>query len=163
MGESRKLTDLPVLTAGNTQEINMSDVASKVTIKSGQLNLEAIADLDISPYYQHKAKLQDNRDYARTIPSDIISAKVYSEHSPSIYVLLNHNGKYHGLIYNLKTKQLREPTDVKLLDLIACTEDTETALVDYDQVEELSDAAFKLGVTKRVLNLKMLSEHVPCT
>ena len=142
-GESRKLTDLPVLTAGNTQEINMSDVASKVTIKSGQLNLEAIADLDISPYYQHKAKLQDNRDYARTIPSDIISAKVYSEHSPSIYVLLNHNGKYHGLIYNLKTKQLREPTDVKLLDLIACTEDTERALVDYDQVEELSDACIQ--------------------
>ncbi|MBD1925095.1 DEAD/DEAH box helicase family protein [Trichocoleus sp. FACHB-90] len=142
-GESRKLTDLPVLTASITQKINMSDVASEVTIRSGQLDLEAIAELDVSPYFQHTAKLQDNRNYAETIPSDIISAKVYSEHSPSIYVLLNHNGKYHGLVYDPKTKQLREPTVVNLLDKIVCTEDTETALVDYDQVEELSDACIQ--------------------
>ena len=138
-GESRKFTDLPVLTAGNIQEINMLDVASQVTIRSGQLDLEDLADLDISPYYQHTAKLQLNRDYAKSIPSDIISAKIYGENSTSIYVLLNYNGKYHGIVYNVKTKQLREPDVVKLLDLIACTEDTETALVNYDQVEKLSD------------------------
>lgn len=147
-GESRKFTDLPVLTAGNTQEINMSDVASQVTIRSGQLDLEDLADLDISPYYQHTAKLQLNRDYAKSIPSDIISAKTYGENIPSIYVLLNYNDKYHGLVYNPKNKQPREPDVVKLLDLIACTENTETALVDYDQVEELSNACIQAWCDK---------------
>lgn len=148
-GESRKLIDLPVLTAANTQEINMLDIASQVTIKSGQLDLDALADLDISPYYQHTANLQLNRDYAKTIPSDIISAKITQESSPFIYVLLNHNDKYHGLVYNPKTQQLREPSIVKLLDLIACTENTEIAVVEYDRVEELSDACIKAWCNKQ--------------
>jgi len=148
-GESRKLIDLPVLTAANTQEINMLDMASQVTIKFGQLDLDALAALDISPYYQHTAKLQLNRDYAKTIPSDIISAKITQEPSPSIYVLLNHNDKYHPLIYNPQNQQCREPSIVKLLDLIACTEDTEIAAVEYDRVEELSDACIKAWCNKQ--------------
>lgn len=150
--ESRKLIDLPVLTKVETQEINLSDVASQVTIRSGQLDLEELADLDVSPYFQHTAKLQDNRDYAENIPSDIISAKTYSEQEPLIYVLLNHNGKYHGLVYNPKIRQLREPTVVKLLNLIGCTEDTETAFVDYDLVEELSDTCIRAWCEKEDVN-----------
>lgn len=148
-GESRKLIDLPVLTAANIQEINMLDMASQVTIKSGQLDLGALADLDISPYYQHTAKLQLYRDYAKTIPSDIVSAKITQEPDPCIYVLLNHNNKYHGLVYNPKTQQVREPSVVKLLDIIACTEDTEIAVADYDLVEELSDACIKAWCNKQ--------------
>jgi hypothetical protein len=151
-GQSRKLIDLPVLTKVKTQEIDMLDVASQVTIRSSQLDLEELADLDISPYFQHTAKLQDNRNYAENIPSDIASAKTYPEKNPGIYVLLNYNGKYHGLFYEPKTKQLREPTVVKLLDLIACTEDTETALVDYNQVEELSDACIRAWCDKEGVN-----------
>lgn len=150
--ESRKLIDLPVLTHVETQEINLSDVASQVTIRSGQLDLEELADLDISPYFQHTAKLQDNRGYAENIPSDIISAKTYSEQEPLIYVLLNHNGKYHGLIYNPKIRQLREPTVVKLLNLIGCAEDTETAFVDYDLVEDLSDICIRAWCEKEGVN-----------
>jgi superfamily II DNA or RNA helicase len=151
-GESRKLIDLPVLTKVKTQEIDMLNLASQVTIRSSQLDLEELADLDISPYFQHTAKLQDNRKYAENIPSDIISAKTYRENNPAIYVLLNHNGKYHGLVYEPKTKQLREPTVVKLLDLLACTEDTEIALVDYNQVEELSDACIRAWCDKERVN-----------
>ncbi|MCP2729613.1 helicase-related protein [Limnofasciculus baicalensis] len=151
-GESRKLIDLPVLTQVKTQEINMLDVASQVTIRSGELDIQDIANLDISPYFQHTAKLQDNRDYAQSIPSDILSAKTYKDPHPSIYVLLNYKGKYHGLVYDSITKQLREPTAVKLLDLIACEENTETALVEYDLVEELSDACISTWCNKEGVN-----------
>jgi superfamily II DNA or RNA helicase len=138
-GESKKLIDLPVLTISNTQEIDMPDIASQVKIQSAQLDIDDLADLDISPYYQHTAKLQLHRDYAKSIPSDIISTKITQERSHSIYVLLNYGGKYHGLIYKPETQHLHEPTVVKLLDLIACEEDTETASVDYDYIEELSN------------------------
>lgn len=148
-GESRKLIDLPVLTAANIQEVNMLDLASQVTIKSGQLDLDALADLDISPYYQHTANLQLNRDYAKTIPSDIISAKITQESNSSIYVLLKHNDKYHGLIYNPKTQQLREPNIVRLLDLIACSKDTEIAVVEYDWVEDLSHVCIEAWCNKQ--------------
>jgi hypothetical protein len=48
------------------------------TIQSGELNMEALADVDISPYYQHTAQRQLNRRYAEGIGNDIISAKIYS-------------------------------------------------------------------------------------
>ena len=148
-GESRKLIDLPVLTAANTQEVNMLDLASQVTIKSGQLDLDALADLEISPYYQHTANLQLNRDYAKTIANDIFSAKITSESSSCIYVLLNYNKKYCGLIYDPITQQLREPNIVQLLKLIECSEDTEIAVVEYDWVEELSDTCIKAWCNKQ--------------
>ncbi|MEQ9001683.1 MAG: helicase-related protein [Coleofasciculus sp. B1-GNL1-01] len=150
--ESRKLIELPVLTMERTQEINMPDITSPVTIRSGQLDIDELANLDISPYYQHTAKLQLNRNYAKNIPSDIVSAKIYSESDPSIYVLLNYQGKYHGLVYEPKTQQLREPTVVKLLDIIACTEDTETAWIDFDKVEKLSDACINKWCDKEGIN-----------
>jgi len=142
--ESRKLIDLPVLTEFNTQEIDMLEMASEVTIESGQLDIEELADLDISPYFQHTAKLQNNREYAESIPSDIISAKTYSERNPKIYVLLKHNGLYRGLFYDPKTKKLEEPTVVKLLKLLECSEDTEIALVDYELVEQLTDTCIQV-------------------
>jgi hypothetical protein len=40
---------LPVLTSDETQEINLTEMASRTTIQSGELNLEALADVDISP------------------------------------------------------------------------------------------------------------------
>lgn len=143
-GESRKLIDLPVLTNVETQEINPSDVASEVTIASGELDLEKLADLDISPYYKHTAKLQTNREEAKEIPADIISAKTYTGKQPLVYVLLNHDHKYYWPVYNPETQTLqKDRTVVKLLDLIACTEETETAIVDYDRVEEFSDACIQ--------------------
>jgi hypothetical protein len=80
--ESKKLVDLPVLTSDDTQEINLTEMASRTTIQSGELNLEALADVDISPYYQHTAQLQLNRRYAEGIANDIISGKIYSEEIP---------------------------------------------------------------------------------
>ncbi|MCC5668013.1 phospholipase D-like domain-containing protein [Nostoc sp. CHAB 5784] len=151
-GESRKLTDLPVLTIANSQEINLPELASQVIIKSGQLNLDALADLDISPFYQHTAKLQMHRDYAKTILSDIVSAKITQDSEPSIYVLLNHNKKYHALVYTPKNQQVREPDIIKLLNLIACNEDTEIAVVDYGLVEELSDACIKAWCNKQSIS-----------
>ncbi len=137
--ESKKVIDLPVLTTAETQEINIPEMASQVMIESGEINLNALADLDISPYYQHTAKLQLNRDYAKTLSDDLISAKTYSEKHPLLYLLVFHKQNYHGIFYNPITKQLAEPDIVKILDKIACEENTPPANVDYDFIEKLSD------------------------
>ncbi|MHC0068328.1 C-terminal helicase domain-containing protein [Nostoc sp. UIC 10890] len=138
--ESRKLIDLPVLTTNTMQEIYMPDLASeKIFVKSGSLKLDTADDDDVSPYYKHTAQLQLHRGYASNINSDIISAKTYPGSHPLIYVLLKHNDKYYWSVYEPKSKRLRSPTVVKLLDLIACNENTETALVDPGEIEALSD------------------------
>lgn len=143
-GESRKLIDLPVLTTKTMQEIYMPDMASqRVVMESGNLRLDTADDQDVSPFYKHTAQLQLNRDYAKTINSDIISAKTYSGKTPLIYVLLKHNDEYYWPVYDPKLQQLRTPKPVRLLDLIVSTENTETALVDPTEIEELSDACIR--------------------
>lgn len=156
--ESRRLVDLPVLTANTREEIYLPSLASRI-INLGQLNLEALADLDISPYYQHTAKLQVHRQYAESIGSDIISAKTYKGENVLIYVLLKHNSKYHGLVYHPEIKQMREPDVVALLDLLACTEDTKIAFVDFDRVEQLSDACINAWCEREGVNPKEVTRE----
>lgn len=141
--ESRKLTDLPVLTASHTQELSMPELASQVTIRSGQLDLSDLADIDISPYYQHTAQLQQHRKYANSLTNDIISAKTYSDITPAIYILLKYQEQYYGLIYEIETGRVREPNLVKLLDLIACTPNTPIATVDVSWVDSLAQTCIQ--------------------
>lgn len=142
--ESRKLTDLPVLTSNSTQELSMPELASQVIIRSGQLDLADLADIDISPYYQHTAQLQQHRQYANSLSSDIISAKTYTESFPTIYVLLKYQEHYHGLIYEPETGQIREPNPVKLLDLIACLPNTPIASVEVNLIDSLAETCIQL-------------------
>lgn len=138
--ESKKLIDLPVLTEANTQEIHLSDLASRATIQSGEMDINALADLEISPYYQHTAKLQANREYAETLPDDLISAKTHSEKNPLLYMLLFYQEEYRGIFYDPIADRITEPDDVvRVLNKIACTENTPTARVDDNLVEKLSD------------------------
>ncbi len=144
--ESQKMIDLPALTMDETQEIYLPDMASPVTIQmeSGQLDLEALADEEISPFFQHKAQLQSNREYAKNISSDITSAKTYSGKDPLIFMLFScgkdEYGKdlYDWFLYNCKTQKMSKPDIVQSFNLIACDEDTVTALPDLNQVEDLS-------------------------
>ncbi|MFB6277178.1 MAG: helicase-related protein [Halothece sp.] len=142
-GESEKIIDLPVLTTDETQEIDLPELASQVKIQSGQLNLDALADVNISPFYQHTAQLQLNRAYAETIPDDILSAKTISESCPCLYLLLLYHQKYYAILYYPETEELVEPNLVALLDLIECSEATETANVDPDFIEALSDTSIQ--------------------
>jgi hypothetical protein len=154
---------LPVLTSDDTQEINLTEMASRTTILSGELNREALADVDISPYYQHTAQLQLNRRYAEGIANDIISAKIYSEETPSVYILVSHNKAYHRVFYNPQKLELREPNIVNFLETIACHEETEIANVYYNEVEKLSHSCIPAWCENTMQNGKRSNGFVHCT
>ncbi|MGB3292877.1 MAG: hypothetical protein WBB01_07825, partial [Phormidesmis sp.] len=146
--QSMSLTDLPVLTVSQKQDIKMAELSSEVTIRSGDMDVEQLSDLDISPYYQHTARLQPHRDYASELPNDLISAKVYSGKHPAVYVLLQHEGLDFGLIYTPHNSKIRRPDTVKLLDILQCEPETETAAVDANEVEDLADECIRLWCTQ---------------
>ncbi|MEB3884064.1 helicase-related protein [Lyngbya sp. CCY1209] len=142
--ESRKLTDLPVLTTEVTQLVDMAEMASEsVTVESAKMNLDALASLDISPYYRHTAQLQLNRDYAKSLRDDLVSAKTYPGKKPLLYLLLLHDGKYRGLFYEPDTGRVTEPEIVATFNEIACEAETPTANVDYEWVETMGDRCVK--------------------
>ncbi len=141
--ESRKLTDLPVLTSDDNQLINMPDFASDTKVKKGILTLENADDKDVSRYYQHTRKLHFHRDYAERLESDLVSALNYSGESIVIYILLKHKDDYKILLYDRQKDNLRSPSPEYILDLIECTPETEVALVEADIVEEFADMAIR--------------------
>lgn len=150
--QSQKLIDLPVLPTEVRQEIYMPDVASTITVTSGQLDINALADLDVSPYFQHSSKLQENREYALNIPDDIISAKSYPGRQVLLYVLMKYQGKYHWSVYDADARTLLKLTAVQLLELIQCTTETECALVDVHVVEDLSNDCIQLWCSENNVN-----------
>jgi hypothetical protein len=87
---SQKLIDLPVLPSETRDEITLSDFASRVSIESGTLDLEALGDADISPYFQRTSILQAHRSYAELIRDDVVSAKIYPGARERVFVLLKY-------------------------------------------------------------------------
>jgi superfamily II DNA or RNA helicase len=141
--EASKIIELPVLTTTENEEINLPEIASQVTIDSAPIDFEELANFEISPYYKHTANLQLHRDYAQTLEDDLVSAKVYNESEPLIYVLLLHQSKYYPILYNPLTKRLSEPNPLQILNKIACDETKQTAHVDYNELESLIDTAIE--------------------
>ncbi|MBP0028643.1 helicase-related protein [Roseofilum sp. Guam] len=146
--KSSKIIELPVLTTAETEELNVTALTSEVTIKSGELDLDALADLEISPYYEHTAKLQINREYAKTLSDDLISGKSYSGQQHLLYLLIRYNNNYYGMFYNPRTKDLTEPDVVEVLRKISCDQDTPTAPIDYDEVDNLNNDCIKCWCEK---------------
>lgn len=141
--QSQEIMELPVLSTNEQEEVNFFNNASKVTIQSGVLDLEALVDDKISPYYHHASKLYSNRDYARKIRDDIISAKIYSGRTILIYVLFKYENEYKWAVFEPKLKSLRNISRNQLLDWLRCEKNTERALVNADEIEELSYACIK--------------------
>ena len=150
--ESRKLIDLPVLTTGKTQQVEVPDLASQITIREGELNLDDLAEIEISSHFEHSAKLQEHRADAEKITSDIISAKTYAKTHPEVYVLLKHHNKYHTVVYSLETKQVREPDETAILKLIECAPNTPTAIVEYDVIEELTHKCIEAWCARKKID-----------
>lgn len=141
--ESRKLTDLPVLTSDDNQLINMPDFAPDTEVKKGRLTLEQADDKDVSRYYQHTRKLHSHREEAENLESDLVSALNYSGESIKLYILLKYQEEYKILLYEPEKEKLDSPSPENILNLIECTPETEVALVDPEVIEELADMTIR--------------------
>ncbi|MDX2100054.1 MAG: helicase-related protein [Leptolyngbyaceae cyanobacterium bins.59] len=159
--ESQRLEDLPTQTPDRTQGRGISGIASHVRIRSGQVDLTDLADVEISPYYQHKVKLQQHRQYAKRVASDIISAKTYPASHPTVYVLLKQGNRYRGIVYNTVIGQLREFNPLTLLDLITCHPDTPIANVNVDYIDALADECVQAWCEQEKINPDEVSRE--CT
>jgi len=141
--ESSKMVEMPVLTNKSLENIILSELSSQVTVESGMMDIDNLASVDISDYYQHTSNLQFNRDYADTLPDDLISARLYDQDYPSLYLLLCCNNEYYPVMYDVNQKKIIEPEIVELLSIIACPQNTPIAIVDFDMVEKVSNQCLK--------------------
>ena len=116
--ESLKVIELPVLPEEEVRRVYMPDVAAEVSIRSVLLDIEEISDIEVSSFFMHTSKLQQNRERAVDLPDDITSAVIYKGRDHAIYVLLRVDKDYRWIVYNINRSRLEELTDSELLNLI---------------------------------------------
>ncbi|MUL39488.1 helicase-related protein [Gloeocapsopsis dulcis] len=150
--ESLRIIELPVLPDEETRQIYMPDVASTVSIRSVPLDIEEISDIDVSSFFMHTSKLQQDRERAIALPDDITSAIIYGGKYHAIYLLMRISDEYKWTIYNIDKRKLEDSTDIELLNLIQCTEDTPTALVDPDKIEDCTTTAIQMWCDRHKVN-----------
>ena len=138
--QASTLLELPALTTQIEPEtIDLPSLAGPKIQELGTLDLEKLdqeQDIPVTPVFRHMARLEGRRDEVRSIPDDISSAKTYRGDRPLLYVLLRYKGKYHWGLYDIRKRELLpRQSDLKLLDLIECDENTPTAAIDADMID----------------------------
>lgn len=142
--ESRKLTDLPVLTPESNQNVEIPSFAPEILVEKGKLTLENADDKDISPFFMHTRKLHQHRKYAQSLPSDLRSALLYGGSVALLFLLLSVDGEYQTLLFNCESKAFQFHTPESLLNMIECQQETPVAMLDPDVIEELSHEAIQM-------------------
>ena len=145
---SRQLIDLPVLTQQISRNLTLMEWANNgeyFYVESGSLSLEAEEeDKWVSSYYQHTQKLHAHRKYVEKLNSDLVSAMTYNGEKQLLYLLVRYQGDNYFLLYNPEKRSVTSPQSETLLNLIECNSDTQTALVDPNEIEYLSDDCLKI-------------------
>jgi len=100
----------------------------------------------VSKFLIHITELRQNQERANEIPDDISSTLAYPGNERLIYLLLRHENRYYWTLYDIAGKLLRTIQEDKLLDLIQCAEETPTAPISADMVEEEAQQCRSLWV-----------------
>lgn len=140
--KSKLITDLPTITTQTQLTVDMPSHAGKKTIeKIGEIDVRNFEEnIASSEIFQHTAMLVKYREQAKEIPDDILSAKTFDGDNPIFYTLLNHNGKFIWVLYDVKFKRIFDrKKDIDLLDLINAEENTPIAAIDPIIIERIAD------------------------
>lgn len=143
---AKTVLDMPTITSKSSSEVNLPEMGGERRIEMiGELNYESLKELGSSKIFEHTAVLEHNKSYAQNLPEDIISARSYEGENPIIFVLLTRKGKYLWILYDCKEKKLiQKRQDIELLELIQCSRYFETAPVNPNVVEKLTQKAVRL-------------------
>lgn len=140
---SAQLLDLPVITTLTSHDVNMLELGR--IIELGEIEYETLSETDLETstiLSRHMALLEHNRSKAQSIEDDITSALISDDARlkfPRIFLLVYHGSRYHPIVMNVKSGELLQLTDARVLDLIECDPDTNTALINRDRIEHFAD------------------------
>ncbi len=138
-----QFSELPILPQVAHEEYPSLGALAAVEIEA--LGLAEISQIEeftgSSSFLRHLAVYRQDIARAEALPNDIASAMTYTGKTPLLYLLLRHQNTVHWLLYEPRQDRLSESSVDEILNLIACTPDTPLALVNADEVEQLSQKA----------------------
>jgi superfamily II DNA or RNA helicase len=142
---SQDLLDLPVLTESKVENVDMQNIGTLIEV--GEIDYEVLGRIETnsSPIIsRHMAVLEHNREEAKSIPDDIISALSADIEKPILFLLLQCNSQHHLVIYDIERQSFFAWKQTDILDLMACVPNTVKALVERHEIEHLANQCIKL-------------------
>ena len=146
-----RLTDMGGVSRKDMSVDDLSELSSDEIQSLGELDKSKIDVGDISPILEHYSNLEvgNNKVIADNLPDDIRSVLEYDGDLVRVFVLVKVKDKYYWPVYNLSIDSLERPySKRKLLDLISCTPETETALYPKRNVDRYGNRCVKIWSEK---------------
>lgn len=106
--------------------------------------LEAIGGLWAESILSHTAVLEQNRLQAESLGDYVLSAMNYLDTIPYMFVLIEFEGKYTPILYDLKHERIENYKILEILDLISCTKSTIRANVTFSEVEHYANETVQI-------------------
>jgi superfamily II DNA or RNA helicase len=153
--EAEKFSEIPYIPEETKQFDSLRGLSSLPIELLGYVGTRNFEDkrLDVSTFLTHLTEYKNNSEYAKKIPDDISSALINSKiHSPKLYVLMKYQKKYHWMLYDIIQKRIEKLEEDQLLNLIKCTKDTPTALIDANEIEKHQQNCINLWCEKKNLD-----------
>jgi len=151
--QAEKFSELPLLPGAD--HVDFSSLGSLSSIKIEYLGLADPGQIEefsgVSPFLRHVAVLQENKQYAESIPDDISSAMTYSGIKPLIFLLLDVQGQPEIVLFDVTGNHLVSMKEDELLNLIQCARETPVAEIDVDKLERLAQRAKRHWMEQRQL------------
>uniref|UniRef100_UPI003B3BAFF9 C-terminal helicase domain-containing protein n=1 Tax=Spirosoma sp. TaxID=1899569 RepID=UPI003B3BAFF9 len=98
--------------------------------------LEIIGGLGSKAMLGHSLTLDKYRQRSQLLPNFLHSAVTYEGVDKKLFLLLHYAGKEYPTLYNLTTQELELLSDLRILDIISCSESTPRALANVAEIEQ---------------------------
>jgi len=138
--KSKNILGSEVMSVDEYTEIKLDD--QEIDIENFDQNspfLQSVGGHGVESILHHTWILEQNRLRAENLPEYIFSAKTHSESSPYMFVLLEFDGKYIPILYDLEHEYFVREETLKILDIISCTESTPPPFVVESDVEHYAN------------------------
>jgi hypothetical protein len=142
--KSRRILGSSVMATADQVELRLDGDVSVELLTRDQALFEEIGGLDAQAMISHTATFETHRAQAETLPAHLLSARQYAGRERRVFVLLEQQGRYQPLIYNLSTGQLESAEVLAALDLVRCRPDTPRALIKPGDIEHAANQAVQL-------------------
>lgn len=137
--KSQQILGSRIISPEEYTDINLdSNIDVEQLTRDSQL-LKDIGGLGAEAMMSHTATLECFRQRAEGLPPYLLSARHYHQDRRRVFVLIEHQARYHPVMWNFSTQEIEKLDDLSILDLIQCSANEPRAFVKPADIEHLAN------------------------
>lgn len=150
---SRQILGAGVLSRDEDAEMTLDDEWDIAQLARDSELLKDVGGIGVESRLRHIAMLEKQYERATQIPHYLQSARASIGPHSLMFVLVEYEGKYYPIVYNLTKQSMEELRDFEVLDQIFCTEEEPRASIPVDAIEHLASLAVRIWCKNKTIDV----------